>query len=1697
MSLMLPDSVEWVLEMLGFDWPTADEDKLRESARVWRDFADQVDELHYRGVSAANGVLSSNSGDSVDAFRATWGKFSGGGSDGYLADAAMAARLIAGAFEAAAVIVVACKVAVIAQLVALAVELIAAQAAAPFTLGLSELGAAGATAATRMIVRRLLKELRQALMEAIMETLKEPAVSAIQGMISDLIAQTVNQNFGAQSGYDLGRTAKRGAEDFTDAVKNSGETFKEALRDGAGSRAGGHARSGIDHAAGRGDSSSSGGHGSDGSSSSDGGGSDRSGGGGEGSSGTGSGSGSGSGSGGSGSASSGGSSSSGGPSQHGAGGSGPTISSSGGGSDHGVDGGGRSTAAPRPPRAESGPALDPFGTRVGTDHQPSAHDAGPSRTSAEGSGHAGADGGQQAAPNTNGVPAGDGAGVDRPSGVRAADGPSTPVAGTPAPGSHSGGDAPARADASTATTATTPSAQPNPTDARPTAPAHDTITDGSSTADRSGTRAARAEEIPGQAPLRGGAEGVPAQGQSAPGRTETAAHPVGEPVASSRDVAAGPGGSEVGQGRGAVSDVPSGSVADAGRPHGESAADRSGQAPLRGGAEGVPAHGQSAPGRTETAAHPVGEPVASSRDVAAGPGGSEVGQGRGAVSDVPSGSVADAGRPHGESAADRSGQAPLRGGAEGVPAHGQSAPGRTETAAHPVAGESATPPRDAAAGPGGPESGQGRGAVSDGSSGSVADADRAGSVPAPSRPDVVPSGDGRAGAPAMATEPARVDPRSAFADPAAPAPHLNTAGLGATATVTPPSASEHRTATSPPTAEHPAPTAGVTGPVGVPHTGTPAAGRPPGDSPAPGVPAQRRTAPETPSGAPVPPRPAADRGTGTRPDPRAAFSVHRSPSRPDVASGPGSSRPDSHRPTDPARSEQRAQARPDSAVSPDSHRPTDTARPEDRSPVRPDAASGQSSSRADVRRPADPARPDAGSDSGSSRVDSRRPTDSARPEDRSPVRPDAASGQSSSRADVRRPADPARPDVGSDSGSSRADSHRPTDSARPEDRSSVRPDAASGESSSRADVRRPADPARPDAGSDSGSSRADSHRPTDTARPEHGSPSRPGPAAGSDSSRADSHRPVDPARSEGNAPKDPVADRSKEDSSGVNSRPEQGNTPERGPVGDQPPYRPAAADRPLGGPGGLLEPDARDHERVRDAVPQHPDGTPQRHPDPHDGDWPGAINGHDPNGPGRTNNCVDVALATVDTYSGHPTPAAARTPDHDGDGNPSPLGERGGRDRIENALGARFSDFGDGPDAYRRLEDVLRKNGHGAQAVIITTDRDGRSHAWNAVNHQGRITYIDAQTGRRSDQPLHDGSSGVFAVPLDPNRRPAAPAASPETDPSRIHEDERRAPERPAGADDTSTDPPPDGRYNDDAERQRVRAQVANANNDPEWFKKHYNVVGSRKFIGMKDENGNEIPQLRQNPDWAADPDNHDRWVAAQDAPPPAAEDYHHDREVLREAAVPADRERAQKIEDAITKREAALAADRVAEEKLKEAKDAHEADKNDDDAKKEYERLKEAHKDPHHKMGKAGEELGDQVAEFHAVPENFPDATRVDDRKDGNNRFDQIWERPDGSFVVVEAKAPTASLGDRRALDGRQVMQGHPDYFKAILGEMAKRGKKDIVELELMTRLRAAMEDGKVDYVMVQARVDGGQYDGYRMKHFNIDVSAQEGSLQ
>ncbi|MFJ7078867.1 toxin glutamine deamidase domain-containing protein [Streptomyces sp. NPDC098781] len=236
---------------------------------------------------------------------------------------------------------------------------------------------------------------------------------------------------------------------------------------------------------------------------------------------------------------------------------------------------------------------------------------------------------------------------------------------------------------------------------------------------------------------------------------------------------------------------------------------------------------------------------------------------------------------------------------------------------------------------------------------------------------------------------------------------------------------------------------------------------------------------------------------------------------------------------------------------------------------------------------------------------------------------------------------------------------------------------------------------------------------------------------------------------------------------------------------------PASETRNTNPPGGVTDPTRAEQDALENSVPRDENGDPTRPPDPEDGRWVERINGEGRDAPGRNNNCADVALSTVDTYAGNPTAAASRTPDLDADGNPSDRGEKGGRDRIENTLGARFSDMGNGRDAFTRLENTLRDSGHGSQAVIITQDANGRAHAWNAVNHNGKITYIDAQTGQKSSKPLHRGDNGVFAIPLDSNRQPVSPSTNGNTSrPDNARTPDREAPNSPGGGDRRPPDDP-------------------------------------------------------------------------------------------------------------------------------------------------------------------------------------------------------------------------------------------------------------------------------------------------------------------
>jgi hypothetical protein len=156
MGLQLPGALTEPLGWIGMIWPEADEDKLFEAGQRWIAFAAQLRQVAQPADRAATGVWENNRGEAVDAFQAWWT-----GADGpkaHVEDDALAAEIIGAALIAFAVLTLALKIAFIAQLVILLIEVTQAIATAIASFGATTAEIPGFIAATRATCKRLLKQ---------------------------------------------------------------------------------------------------------------------------------------------------------------------------------------------------------------------------------------------------------------------------------------------------------------------------------------------------------------------------------------------------------------------------------------------------------------------------------------------------------------------------------------------------------------------------------------------------------------------------------------------------------------------------------------------------------------------------------------------------------------------------------------------------------------------------------------------------------------------------------------------------------------------------------------------------------------------------------------------------------------------------------------------------------------------------------------------------------------------------------------------------------------------------------------------------------------------------------------------------------------------------------------------------------------------------------------------------------------------------------------------------------------------------------------------------------------------------------------------------------------------------------------------------------------------------------------------------
>ncbi|WP_225824738.1 hypothetical protein [Streptomyces naphthomycinicus] len=202
-----------VQDLTGMWWPDADEDGLRDAAKVWRTFADDVDDVTSGANKAARSIIEHNKGEAISAFDDPyWRRYYHDGH-GWLKDLADAARDMAKALDAYADAVHGAKKKLEHELEIVGATLVAGTALAIFTAGISE----GAAAAAAVTVADMAAGLGIAVTEEIATiagtTLATAAFAGVESITVDLaVTQPVSIALGESKGLSLDEAGDAGLQ---------------------------------------------------------------------------------------------------------------------------------------------------------------------------------------------------------------------------------------------------------------------------------------------------------------------------------------------------------------------------------------------------------------------------------------------------------------------------------------------------------------------------------------------------------------------------------------------------------------------------------------------------------------------------------------------------------------------------------------------------------------------------------------------------------------------------------------------------------------------------------------------------------------------------------------------------------------------------------------------------------------------------------------------------------------------------------------------------------------------------------------------------------------------------------------------------------------------------------------------------------------------------------------------------------------------------------------------------------------------------------------------------------------------------------------------------------------------------------------------------------------------------------------------
>ena len=188
------------LNVIGVEWPYINEDTLHQFATLVREFGQAVEQTHQDATQVVAKIAAAHQGASTEQMSSGWGEL----SSRHVTEIVDGTSVLADAFDAWAVYIVAQKFEAIGQLVDMAIEFFADQAASVFTLGLAEGALPLIILAGQKIGQSLIQDLEQYALGMVMEAALKPFLAKFESLMSGLDwSTTTPAGSGAGTGFSI------------------------------------------------------------------------------------------------------------------------------------------------------------------------------------------------------------------------------------------------------------------------------------------------------------------------------------------------------------------------------------------------------------------------------------------------------------------------------------------------------------------------------------------------------------------------------------------------------------------------------------------------------------------------------------------------------------------------------------------------------------------------------------------------------------------------------------------------------------------------------------------------------------------------------------------------------------------------------------------------------------------------------------------------------------------------------------------------------------------------------------------------------------------------------------------------------------------------------------------------------------------------------------------------------------------------------------------------------------------------------------------------------------------------------------------------------------------------------------------------------------------------------------------------------